>query len=107
MEVEVRTPALPSKITDNFLQSVQRTVMCLWRGKTNNIGVFTIPTSVTQVKVTDSRVTPDSHISITGLDNNSQAGVLSITERNSREGYFMVGCPAGQTERNFSYAIIG
>lgn len=101
------TPALPVKLTDTFWQSVQRTVMCLLRGKSNNIGIFTVETDTTETKVLDSRVTQDSHISIIGLDNNSKAGVLSIKERNGEKGYFIVEHPSSDISRNFSYAVIG
>ena len=107
MEVEVNTPALPTRIDEKFSQYVYRTVSCLWRGKTNNIGKFSVASGTTSTKVKDSRVTPNSHISITGVDSVSKAGVLSITERNSRDGYFIVAHPEASEEWTFSYAVIG
>lgn len=107
MELEVNTPPLPNRIDDNFLRYVQRTVMCLWRGKTSNIGEFTVGSGTTTTVVKDSRITPNSHISIIGLDTGSQAGVLSIIERRSREGEFVVAHPTASVDRHFSYAVIG
>lgn len=106
-ELEVDTPALPSRIDERFSQYVYRTVSCLWRGKTSNIGEFTVSAGATETTVKDSRVTPNSHISIIGLDTGSQAGVLSIIERRSREGEFVVAHPTADEDRHFSYAVIG
>lgn len=107
MEIEVNTPALPSKITDRFYDYIYRTVMNLWRGKSNNIGSFSITANATETKVFDSRVTNVSVILPIGLDINSKAGVLYIKERNGKEGYFIVGGPATAEEQSFTYAIIG
>lgn len=107
MEIEVNTPALPSKVTDRFYDYVYRTVMSLWKGKTNNIGKFTIPANTTETQVNDSRVTDNSVITIVSLDSGSNAGVLYIKERNGREGYFKVGGPSVENDQNFTYAVIG
>lgn len=107
MELKVDTPALPTKIDERFSRYVYNTVMCLFRGKTNNIGMFEVLPNTTETKVMDSRVTPNCHISIIGLDNVSKSGVLSIIERNSRDGYFVVDHPSADTVRTFSYAVIG
>lgn len=107
MEVEVNTPALPSRVTDRFYDYVYKTVMNLWRGKTNNIGTFTISANATETTVYDSRVTNVSVIPIVSLDSSSNAGVLYITERNGKEGYFKVGGPANASEQHFTYAVIG
>lgn len=106
-EIQVDTPALPPRIDERFSQYVYRTVSCLWRGKTNNIGEFTVASGTTSTVVKDSRITPNSHISIIGLDTDSQAGVLSIKERRSREGEFVVEHPTADVDRHFSYAVIG
>lgn len=107
MELKVDTPALPTRIDERFSQYVHRTVSCLWRGKTNNIGEFSVSAGTEETVVKDSRITPNSHISIIGLDTNSQAGVLSIKERRSGAGEFVVSHPTAEVERRFSYAVIG
>lgn len=106
-EISVDTPALPARIDERFSQYVYRTVSGLWRGKTNNIGSFTVSAGTTQTTVKDSRVTLNSHISIIGLDIDSKAGVLSIIERNGKEGTFIVAHPEADKDWHFSYAVIG
>lgn len=107
MEVEVDTPALPLRQSTKFYDYIYKTVMKLWQGKTNNIGTFNIAANATETTVKDSRVTNNSVIPIVSLDSSSNAGVLYITERNGREGYFKVGGPASGVEQHFTYAVIG
>ena len=107
MEVEVNTPALPMRESPKFYDYIYKTVMSLWRGKTNNIGTFSIPAGATETTVADSRVTEISVIPIVSLDSGSNAGVLYISERNGKEGYFKVCGPASSVEQHFTYAVIG
>lgn len=107
MEVESSLPSLPAKQTPDWYNKLYNFLSQIRRGKLDSIGVITVEANTTETTFSDTRITKNSHFSFTGLDSNSNSGVIYIKSKDAQTGECTIGHDSANTERNYSYAIIG
>lgn len=107
METKVTLPALPKTQTPDWYNRLYNLVSQMRRGKFDNIGTVTVKANTTETVLPDTRLTKDSHISFTGLDSNSNSGIIYIKNKDAHSGRCTIGHDSAEVDREYSYAVIG
>lgn len=107
METKTTLPALPRVQTPDWYSRLYNLVSQMRRGKFDNIGTITVKANTTETTLPDTRLTKDSHISFTGLDSNSNSGIIYIKNKDAQSGKCTIGHDSVDVDRNYSYAVIG
>lgn len=107
METEVTLPTLPIKQTPDWYSRLYNLVTQMRRGKLDSVGTITVFAGTTETTFSDSRITKSCHISFTGLDINSNSGIIYIKSKDAKAGTCTIGHDSANEDRNYSYAVIG
>ena len=107
METKVDLPILPAKQTPDWYGKLYNLLTQMRRGKLDSVGEITVEAGTTETTFSDSRITKSCHISFTGLDSNSNSGIIYIKSKDARTGTCIIGHDSAASDRNYSYAVIG
>lgn len=107
METKTTLPVLPIKQTPDWYSKVYNLLTQIRRGKLDSIGTIVVEANTTETTFNDTRITKNSHFSFTGLDSDSNSGVLYIKSKDAQSGECTIGHDSANVDRNYSYAIIG
>jgi hypothetical protein len=107
METEVDLPVLPVKQTPDWYGRLYNLISQMRRGKLDSVGTIVVEANTTETTFSDRRITKSCHISFTGLDSNSNSGIIYIKSKDARTSTCTIGHDSAADDRNYSYAIIG
>ena len=107
METEVDLPYLPVKQTPDWYSKLYNLITQMRRGKLDSVGTITVTSGTTETTFSDTRITKSCHISFTGLDSNSNSGIIYIKSKAATAGTCTIGHDSANNDRNYSYAVIG
>lgn len=107
METKIDLPYLPVKQTPDWYSKLYNLVTQMRRGKLDSVGTVTVVSGTTETTFSDTRITKSCHISFTGLDSDSNSGVLYIKSKDAQTGECTIGHDSANVDRNYSYAVIG
>ncbi len=103
-----RTAPLQSFSAEAHRREIAETANLAVAGKTNNVGEVTLTANALATPVTDTRVSPQSHIGLTPVTKNALAAVPTTLVWQRLDGSFtLLHDDNTQTDRKFSYAVIG
>lgn len=107
METQVDLPVLPAKQTPDWYGRLYNLITQIRRGKLDSVGTIVVTAGTTETTFSDTRITKSCHISFTGLDSNSNSGIIYIKSKDARTGTCTIGHDSAANDRNYSYAVIG
>ena len=107
METKVDLPVLPIKQTPDWYMRLYSVLTQIRRGKLDSVGTIKVTAGTTETTFSDSRITKSCHISFTGLDSNSNSGIIYIKSKDATAGTCTIGHDSANNDRNYSYAVIG
>ena len=107
METKVTLPTLPVRQTVDWYSRIYHVLMQVRRGKLDSVGTIVVSANTTETTFSDSRITKSCHISFTGLDSNSNSGIIYIKSKDATAGTCTIGHDSANSDRNYSYAVIG
>lgn len=107
METKVDLPYLPIKQSPDWYSKLYNLLGQMRRGKLDSVGTVTVLADTTETTFSDTRITKSCHISFTGLDSESNSGVLYIKSKDAQTGECTIGHDSANVDRNYSYAVIG
>lgn len=107
METKTTLPIIPRTQTPDWYSRLYSLLSQMRRGRLDNIGTIVVKAGTTETVLPDTRLTKDSHISFTGLDSNSNCGIIYIKDRDATSGKCTIGHDSVDFDRNYSYAVIG
>jgi hypothetical protein len=89
------------------LKQIIRSLLQLASGRSNATGTVTLKASATSTAVTDQNCAAGSAIQLTPLTANAAAAVATTFFATSNGGFVINHANNGETDRQFTYAIIG